>query len=1055
MATFWQRVKTLFGGEAPKSAGALLSSILQGGQMPRRGTRELLLAYARLPWVHSVVKRIASDVAGVPVTLYRERRASAKAIRRATGPVRRAMVQDARRAGDIEEVEAHPFLDLWRTWNPALGGHVSRMVLQEWLDLAGEGFAVQERNGLALPVELWPVPPHWMADTPSTTAPFFRASYLGWQRNFPEQDVSWFKMPNPENPYARGTGLGEALGDELDIDESSTKLLRNWFFNSAIPPVIINLPEVGDAERERFKERLFQDHQGPQKANRVMISNALAMDVKVLTQTFKEQEIPALRAAAKEIVVQVFNVPPEMMGIIENSNRATIDAADYLYTKGVICPRMDFLVDALQPLADQFDESLFVDYVSPVAEDKEFKRAVYLQAPPGTFTRDEYRALAGEPPMEPGSETKQSAPIVQYHLSFGIVTINEVRATLDLPPLPDGDVPPKPVDLFGLGGEGEAMAAPRLVERSLPRLPARTKNAADIERILESLRPERLTEEVAPVWERRMAKWGQRVLRELGIDGSFSMKNPLIVEHLEKLSANKITGLIQDTTRQAIRDTLAEGVAAGEGVELLSSRVMDVFDLADKVRARRIARTEVVGSSNLTNLAAFQQSGVVASKEWLSVRDGNTRTEHAELDGQTVGVMEAFSVDGHRAQHPGGFGMAELDINCFPSDAVFAPDSRVLRLYRRTYVGPMVTLDIEGHGSSRSTPNHPVLTAERGWQPAEALQLGEHVVCLVKEAVGLGVDDPQGGQAVVAEEVFSALAPLGIAERVAGTAAQFHGDGRNEEVDVVALDWRLWSEVDSALTQEACEVALSIADQPGAAGGTLAQFLYGPLHSAHGSMRGLGQLLALLSARAAHPNEHRRTATAWLNAGLDKVATHCGPRAAEALRELFLADASLIESYQATARQLYRIGARAARAGATDGDAALPHPSAERIGAPLEGVANLRERFPGQVTLRRILNLSVADFRGHVFNLETESNWYVADGIARHNCRCAVLPVVEPAKALGGLVLTRAMSEEEKTVAWKRYDKRLLPWEREAAAALRRGFREQESDVLEALQAQG
>lgn len=1055
MASFWQRVKALFGGDAPKSAGGLLASILQGGQMPRRGTRELLLAYARLPWVHSVTRRISNDVASVPVRLYRVRRAGAKDIRRAApGPIRKAMVQDAARAGDLEAIDAHPFLTLYSKWNPALGGQTSRMLLQLWLDLAGEGFGVKERSASGEPLELWPIPPHWMADTPSAPSPSFRASYQGWNRLLPESEVLWAKMPNPENPYGRGVGLGEALGDELDIDEASTKLLRNWFFNSAIPPVIVNLPETGPEEAERFKQRLFEEHGGPTKANRVMVTNALSMDVKQLVPTFKEQEIPELRAAAKEIVVQVFNVPPECMGILENSNRATIDAAHYLYTTGVLCPRLDFLVGALEPLLAEFDggEELVLDYVSPVQEDKEYKRQVFLQAPAGTFTRNEYRALACEPPVD---DEVKGEPIYQYHLQFGIVTINEARERLGLPPIADGDVPPTPPDLFGLGGGEEMAAAPQLLKAAPRLLPARITKDLNVERVLEALRPERLTDETGPVFERRMEKWGNRVLRELGIAASFSMKNPLIREHLETLAAKKISGHVMETTRQAIRDTLAEGVAAGEGIASLSGRVMDVFDLADKVRARRIARTEVVGSSNLTNLAAFAQSGVVAKKEWLSVRDGNTRTEHAELDGQTVGVTEFFSVDGHRAQHPGGFGVAEMDINCFPGDARFAPGSRVTRLYRRQYAGPVVVLDVEGRGPSRSTPNHPVLTAERGWQPAESLKLGEHVVCLGNESGELGVDHPERGESMLAEQVFGALAPLGVAERIAGSASQFHGDGRNEEVDVVALDWRLWGELDSALTQEVCEAALAVADQLRAPGSALAQFLYGPLAPSNGSMRGLGKLLPLLATHAAHPDEHRRTATSWLNASLDKVSTHHGTRAAEALRQLFLADASLVESHQATARQLYRIGARAARGRSTDSDARLAHPTAESVGTPVEGVANLRERLPRQVTLRRILNLSVADFSGHVFNLETESNWYVADGVARHNCRCSVLPVVDDAKGLelGPLVLTRALSEEEKALAWKRYDKRLLPWERDVAQALRRGFREQESDVLDALEA--
>lgn len=39
----------------------------------------------------------------------------------------------------------------------------------------------------------------------------------------------------------------------------------------------------------------------------------------------------------------------------------------------------------------------------------------------------------------------QSKQVYQYHLTYGVLTLNELRATLGLPPVKGGDVPPKPV----------------------------------------------------------------------------------------------------------------------------------------------------------------------------------------------------------------------------------------------------------------------------------------------------------------------------------------------------------------------------------------------------------------------------------------------------------------------------------------------------------------------------------------------------------------------------------------------------------------------------------
>ena len=34
-------------------------------------------------------------------------------------------------------------------------------------------------------------------------------------------------------------------------------------------------------------------------------------------------------------------------------------------------------------------------------------------------------------------------------------------------------------------------------------------------------------------------------------------------------------------------------------------------------------------------------------------------------------------------------------------------------------------------------------------------------------------------------------------------------------------------------------------------------------------------------------------------------------------------------------------------------------------------------------------------FSGHVYNLETASNWFVCNDIITHNCRCVAIPVIE------------------------------------------------------------
>lgn len=167
-----------------------------------------------------------------------------------------------------------------------------------------------------------------------------------------------------------------------------------------------------------------------------------------------------------------------------------------------------------------------------------------------------------------------------------------------------------------------------------------------------------------PVQEGRIESWGNGVLDEFGVATSFDMQNPLVKDYLADFRDVTLVGT-NALTQTAVRDTLLEGVQAGEGIDDLKARIRLVFADAEGYRAERIARTEVVTASNGANVAAYQISGVVDEKEWLATRDSQTRETHKEMDGQAVGILGNFvSPSGDTAQHPGGFSSAEENINC-------------------------------------------------------------------------------------------------------------------------------------------------------------------------------------------------------------------------------------------------------------------------------------------------------------------------------------------------------------------------------------------------------
>ena len=675
------------GSSASRSAGGLLAGLFTGGgPPPQRGTWELIKAYKKMPWLRAVNSKVSTSIASVTWELYVQRSgkdssgkggggrafstiggATGKVIRnaklqRADMNFRRKEIKRLKAAGELQEITSHPFLDLLDNANPALTGRAARQVTQVYIDIKGEAFWVLERNGSGMPVEYWPVPPHWITETPSPGKPYYRVSWRGWQGPIPETEVIWLKDIDPENPYGRGTGIAEALSDELETDEYAAKFLKSFFYNRATPDLLVGVDGADETELRRAKQKWEDQHRGFWRAFRSHWHSG-KLDVKQLGYNFQQLQLTKLREHERNTIINVYGVSPEIFGIVENSNRATIDAANFLYAQWVLVPRLEFLRSEMQEhLAPQFDERLILDYVSPVPEDRDFFLKAAEKAP-WSRTRNEWRELQELELDEVGGD--------YYYVPVGLLPERQGEepdagrledngegggGDRDGGGNPGTELPETPQEDSLQHGSVTATATPGK-KKALRR--------EDIENVLERLRPERLTKQLDPVFLKLIQKWGDKVLTDLGVDITFGMLNPLVENHLVNLRENKIKGLVNETTKRQLRNSLMEGVRAGEGIPDLAKRVSSVFADAKGPRSTVIARTEVLNSSNFATWSAHRQSGVVSIREWLATKDDRVRDAHAMMDGQRRGINNPFTAPGGAtAMYPGGFGIAELDIQC-------------------------------------------------------------------------------------------------------------------------------------------------------------------------------------------------------------------------------------------------------------------------------------------------------------------------------------------------------------------------------------------------------
>lgn len=408
----WKAATGLFSDDAGKQAQALLSGVLPGGLglPPARNTQDVLKSYSEMPWLRAVGSRVATAVARSEWQLFVRKKSGGRArrdwvIQRSQDPIRRrAMLKQAKDEDDLTEITDHQLLDVLHDANSFHTGEQMRKVTQLHIDLVGEAFWLKERDGMGVPVGVWPIPPNWVINTPTPANPAYRVQFRSWRGMIPDTEMLWFCDTDPLNPYGRGSGITQALGDELETDEFTAKHTKAFFFNRARPDLLIypkNNQTVHGDQIKRLEEDWLSRSAGFWKAFKPYFMTR-EIGVHELDQNFRAMQLVQLREFERNTIIQVFGMPPELLGVIENSNRATISAADYLFARYVLQPRLEFMRAALQErLVPEYDERLIIDYVSPIQKDEQAEQQAAAVAP-WSLSVDEWRKRIGEDPLPDG-----------------------------------------------------------------------------------------------------------------------------------------------------------------------------------------------------------------------------------------------------------------------------------------------------------------------------------------------------------------------------------------------------------------------------------------------------------------------------------------------------------------------------------------------------------------------------------------------------------------------------------------------------------------------------
>lgn len=458
-------------------------------------------------------------------------------------------------------------------------------------------------------------------------------------------EVFHAKYFNPSN-HQRGIGPLQKAGWYVDAERNTVEYVSNFIDNNATPTGIIVLPATtGDTQFTAFETQWREKYGGINNVGKTAILQADGVDFKQISSNLKDMQLTELKDASVKDILAMFGVSKHMIGISDEGGlgRNSAEAHEYITNKHVIDPEVHDIVDALNDLAEgYFGSAEFsgsdaetngkwrVWYDSPIPEDKDYKLAE----------------------IRDGAE---------------VMTLNERRARLNLPPVDGGDVL---VDNLGNTLTVKKFGKQKATIKIKVKTKTKDVGIKDNEVTYEAKEKYRLSIQGKQTqYERRyktvvdkfISKQLEQVLDDLGakksvksmMDGNLNAAKQ--ADELTDLSIGVFIDLLQEQgdlaikfagdtekfvitqdAKNYVRDSLqrahlsynedivasigravSAGLAEGDSLQQIGKRVTREYDAIKGSKMTRLVRTETLKASNEATLYGYQQLGIT-EKEWFN-----------------------------------------------------------------------------------------------------------------------------------------------------------------------------------------------------------------------------------------------------------------------------------------------------------------------------------------------------------------------------------------------------------------------------------------------------
>lgn len=581
--------------------------------------------------------------------------------------------------------ENHPLRILFEEPNAIQSKMEIFKLAQYWYDTTGNSLlqVVENQNK---PIALWNIPiVNLQMNFQSGMLKSYSGSVGSSQVNIPAEEVIHFRhlIPGREpQDLFNGKSLVNRVIDLISTNEEMNKYLHKYFQNEGLPPVIAQIdPNLRNLYSDPAKIEELRDRWNARNPNNPLAGALMGVEIKPLNtsgvSSSESSAIPSLDKSIKETIAAVFGLP---MGLItgDQQNRATAEVNERHFYQSNIEPLAKEYESKFNRYFKKYYPDVKITYESFDFSDKNLeiqKYNTYVQS--GIMTKNEVRAELGLPPLEETKDDPEQLSFVQKVLGkkaaskFKDLSEEQKKSIWEYTVKQAEKHEKRYVKLIGMYFKDLNKEIVRNVNNHLNKNIKNNSeitadfNLFDIEQwnaILSNLFSPSVRQQIIADM---LLAFEQVSINYDNIESDFDVEI--------KVSTNEVIGRIKtinDTVDKEIKEQIRLliqdnlNLQPNKLAELLTDKIDEEFMNRYKNRSQTIARTTTTQARGEAKTTAWDSTDAEIRFVWLSERDGKVRDSHRKADGQEIKNGEYFKVGKDKMPYPAGGSVAEENINC-------------------------------------------------------------------------------------------------------------------------------------------------------------------------------------------------------------------------------------------------------------------------------------------------------------------------------------------------------------------------------------------------------